>query len=127
MQAHKPSDQWKAHKPSDQWLWEHKKKNNLYKLKVCTVSFYWISTNYFSYPKMINPVWRYSQYPGSTFHTCMNMEPPVHRVSSKVYFKIKVLNEILFDEVHCIPDSTTYTCMSRKLPIQRTDSKVRLS
>ena len=58
----------------------------LYKLKVCTVSFYWINTNYFSFPKMLNPVWRYLQYPGSTFHTCMNMEPPVHRVSSKVYF-----------------------------------------
>ena len=28
-----------------------------------------------------------SQYSGSTVHTCMKMEPPIHRAASKVYFE----------------------------------------
>ena len=37
--------------------------------------------------KVLNPDWKYSLYPGSTIHTCMDMEPPVHRVFSKVNLK----------------------------------------
>ena len=38
-------------------------------------------STFFGTPRMENC----SQYSGSTIHTCMEVEPPIHRTASKVY------------------------------------------
>ena len=37
-------------------------------------------------------LWNCSQYSGSTIHGCMNVEPPIHRIASKVYLISKTNN-----------------------------------
>ena len=36
-------------------------------------------------------LWNCSQYSGSTIHGCMNVEPPIHRIASKVYLISKTI------------------------------------
>ena len=51
----------------------------------------------FGIPRILNG----SEYSGSTVHIYMNVEPPIHRAASKVYFhsNLKTLNFNNFDAV----------------------------
>ena len=42
----------------------------------------------FGIPHILNG----SEYSGSTVHIYMNVEPPIHRAASKVYFHFQTLN-----------------------------------